>query len=454
MGGWGSTYNKKKQWILATSVFVLANSGFAQDSGGGLTSTLTVSQRLNFSDNPNFEANGESGVQSITNLSYTLGSVTRTQRFNLRAGASYETGAGETELNPFVSFGYGLQSGNAEFSLNTNFRQSDVADAVFFFLNQDFEFELLELDGGTRRDFDAEARIELGKKSRFGTTLTLGYDRRSFQDTVNANLLDETVWSSRLAFRFDINSQLSLSTFYEYTDEDEDSPGTDRISNVYGVAADMEFSQTLRGRLSLSFEDVETQVAFDPPSTQDGTGLRFSLDQDLPNGTISGSLSSNLTSTGRRDIVRVRRTHNLKAGTLGYSVGYATTGGGESSGIFGVNYEQDLRDGQFSLALNQNLENSGDQDRLNTTFTANYRKELNEISSLGASVALRNINALAPNGTDTARFDFDVTYQRAVTRDWNLVGGYRYSKQVADAREDVTSNTVFIGVNRSFNWRH
>ena len=70
-----------------------------------------------------------------------------------------------------------------------------------------------------------------------------------------------------------------------------------------------------------------------------------------------------------------------------------------------------------------------------------------------AGLSLRNINVLSATGNDTTRVDLNLTYRRNVSRDWALVGGYRYSILASDVNEDVESNTVFLGLSRTFAWR-
>jgi hypothetical protein len=67
-------------------------------------------------------------------------------------------------------------------------------------------------------------------------------------------------------------------------------------------------------------------------------------------------------------------------------------------------------------------------------------------------VAFFNRNELGNNPNDGQRYDINLTYRYALTRDWGLLGGYSHRVSTSDNDNDRRSNTIFIGLERSFGW--
>jgi len=67
-------------------------------------------------------------------------------------------------------------------------------------------------------------------------------------------------------------------------------------------------------------------------------------------------------------------------------------------------------------------------------------------------VSLIDTNVLGVD-EDTSRFDFDLSYNREVTRDWDMVVGYTHSRSTSDTATDRDSNTIFLRLQRDFEFR-
>ena len=54
---------------------------------------------------------------------------------------------------------------------------------------------------------------------------------------------------------------------------------------------------------------------------------------------------------------------------------------------------------------------------------------------------------------DSQRLNATLSVSQSLTQDWRLVGGYTYSQAEDETDGTTTSNTVFVGISRNFDWR-
>ena len=91
-----------------------------------------------------------------------------------------------------------------------------------------------------------------------------------------------------------------------------------------------------------------------------------------------------------------------------------------------------------------------DSNVLRTVARVDYDYDINNISGIGLTATFaRNEET---DGTDRLdRIDFGATYSREITRDWAMELGYRYRAR-NDDDGDRDSHSVFVGINRAFNF--
>ena len=124
-----------------------------------------------------------------------------------------------------------------------------------------------------------------------------------------------------------------------------------------------------------------------------------------------------------------------------------------SDPLVDISYRQQRPSGVLSFGLSQrvNTDNNNNEE-ITTSLRASYDHQINNVSSFGLSGSFFNRNELQQGGNDGQRIDLSLTYRHDLTRDWGLVGGYTHSLSAEDNRRDRRSNTIFVGLQRSFAW--
>ena len=451
--GWGNKAKRRTAAGLATVVGVAVAAQAQNANDGGLRADLTVSQRLTFSDNPEFVANGSSGVESLTDLSFALASTTRTQRFRFAIGASYEAGNDDV-FNPFTSLSYGRESASTDLSFELGFRQTDVSDTV---ISGDFDGdltpELLLAVGGQRQDLNSRLALEFGRDAPFGATLSYEVRDRNYVDTTNPTLFDGRTNIASARFRFDVNPQVSLSLFATDTSEDEDPGGTDRDTQRFGLGGTLAVTQSLTSSFEISADEVTTTVGATPTVSNDGVSYSFSLTQQVPTGSYQGSYVGRITENGRQETLRFQRSVDLQNGNLSFSVGATRFPTGDTRAVWGLTVGQTFERTRLNASLSQTPTVNDTNDILNTVLSLSVAHDLSPISSLESGFSWREVDTVGGIGQDSRRFDFNVTYRRDIGQDWDFSGGIRYRRQESDTATDVESNSVFFGVSKTLSWR-
>lgn len=451
---WGS----RKQLSVGTglvAIFIIAATAHAQNrEDGGFQADLTISQRLSWSDNADFVANGASDLRSLTSLTFDLASIRRAEEFRFSLGGTFEAGDAEDVFRPLATLLYSRESAGAQFDLSLSFREQDVAD--FDLLsdpNDATSPESLSLDGGQRQDFRGRIGFEFGRDAPFGGTFSYERRVRDFVNTLDPNLFDADTNVASASFRFDLNPLLSLSVFANERREDEDPGGTDTESSSFGLGLTATFNPTLQGSFQVSQDEVETTVAGFPSIQNDGLSYSASLTRDLPNGLVSAAFDGEVTENGRRNELSLRRFIELRDGSFDVSVGAVDFPTGQTRGLFNLSYSQDFARTRWSAAIAQSASTTDTIETLNTQFQLSVAHDLTPVASLSSSLQFAEIDSVGAGGADTSRVDLSLTYRHELAQDWDFVGGVTHRRQETDTAATVTSNSVFVGLTKSLSWR-
>ena len=141
--------------------------------------------------------------------------------------------------------------------------------------------------------------------------------------------------------------------------------------------------------------------------------------------------------------------------------------GYDLSGQIGVTHFQDNYDPVFQIAYRQQItrlseiqaslrragatDDDGDE-ALNTEVTANYSRQLSDVSSIAANIRYRESEVQSGDSEDARTVSFGIDYNRALPNDFSLVAGASVirSKNSSGIRDD--EERVYVGVNRSFSF--
>lgn len=398
----------------------------AQQSGVQLTFGLT--QRLEASENRALDSVSKgTTLQAVTGLSLGVASDTQSSsfRFNTSTNLSFTRnpdGSSDADLStPRFSFSYGQSARNASFDVSGSYSESDIAflRPLSDFLDSNGQVvlptDLDDLTGtGLRRNSDLRARLSFGDAGPLGLTLRAGFANIDYVNASNASLVDNS--------RFDLGADLRLD-----------------INAVTSARIGTSWSR---------FEDAD-------PATTDGVtrGLNAGLDITRPNGTLSTSLGIREKSGNSTLSFGVSRSLDLPRGTLQASLGLSSDDGGQARLNGGLRYSQQLPNGQLSLGINRSESvASDDTERLTTAINMAISHQLTSASSLSADFSYVDNEQLV-TGTSIVTASLGLGYNRQVTRDWGLSAGYRHDLRDDGAGTRGNSDTVFLQLGRSFQFR-
>jgi hypothetical protein len=423
----------------------------------GLAASFDVQQRLEYSDNPDLDANGASDFFGRTVLGFGLDSIRTVDSFFLNLGTDIEEGRADQDsinlTNTFGTLGYTRDTRNARAAFNLRYAEADASSNVS---DEDFDLDgdVINQTDGTRRSLGYGLEGALGREAPIGASFRWNYNRIDYSGTSNTNQRDNDRDSFNGQVDFRISPLITTSLTMRYEDFNVRGDGVDRETLGFGWSARLEASRTDVFNISLSYDTIERTGA----ETATNEGLSGSVDwtREVPDGSLAMSYASNVSTNddGRRSFLSASRTMVLPRGSLSLTLGLT---GAEAIGrdpLVQANYSHTLPTGQISLGLSQTVRTDTDNnEEISTSLSAGYSQQINSLSSLGINLSFFNRNELQENDNDGQRLDVSVSYRYALTRDWGVVSGVSHRFSTEDRGEDRSSNTVFVGLDRNFSWR-
>lgn len=460
--GWGKN---RKSIGIAGLIIASVGGVVAQEASepSGVQMTLDLTQRFRAGDNLEHIAtpSGSSAVAQ-TNLTFGILSETRTQTLQGTFGGSFETGymaddgGSVARLNdPFATISYFTESVNSSLTVGASYQRSDVSDFTF---TDSFSPEDFVIDGGTRDSTNAEIVFETGLGGPVGARIALSYTGRDFQDTIDPDLTDREVFTYDGKLRLALTRSAELQVLTKYReDRDNDATETLQTQTEFGFGLNYVMSEATDFAVTLTHNQLETLTTTGGVrSSSIEEGLTFGLDvtHDLPNGNLVGSLKSDVVSSGRKNSYQLTRQFDLPRGAMSLTFGGSQTENGNLNPLYGVSYSQEFSSSSFSASLTQSSVTEVDGDeRLNSRLRASYSKQITNISAINLDFSVNDSEITGGTGVDSRRTDVSVTYQRELTRDWNLNTGYRYRLTERSGSLDRKSNEIFASATRRFDLR-
>ena len=438
---------------ILCGVGVVAHAQDAQLSG--LTARLDISQRLEYSDNPDLEAEADSDFFGRTVLDFGLESVTALETFTFNIGTDIEEMRDDQSTldltNPIMRLRYDRATDAANIGFSLRYQESDVSSSFF---GDDFPIDgnVIEQDTGTRQSYGYALNGAFGLNAPLGAAYDFRRDEIRYLDSDDPGLVDQTRDNFSGEVNFRIDPRITARLTGKYINQDYHGDGVDRRTTGYGLGALLDVTPRLVADLSISQDEIE--LTGDDNRTEEGLTFGAELTRQVPNGTIGLSAASEVTSNGRREFLSLTRDMELLRGSLAFTAGLTNSETAGTDPLFDVSYLHRLSTSSFTLGLSQTVTSDSDnQEDINTTFRANYDYQINSLSSLTAGATLFDRNALGEDASDGRRLDLSLSYRYALTRDWGLVNGFTHQISSSDTEDTRTSNTVFIGLERSFLWR-
>ncbi len=419
-----------------------------EDEYGTLRQRLRVEQEFGVGDNLGLESPSEGRTSlSTTRLTYGLESKTRIQELALALGGALRFGSvadgnslktGFTD--PQIGLRYLRDTGNADLSVDADYRQTDISLAapLWTFLDEDGiirpprDFGNIR-GSGERRAYNIDTALEIGKLAPFGLRFTAGADGVDYVDATDDSLTDYDNVDLGLSamFRFDPITTGFIDLTYQ-TYKADDLVDTDRETRTLQVG----FDRTLSARAILSvragYTDVKTTTT-DPLTGADlrrketGPSGNISYITTLPNGDFATSFDLTHNSDGQRGTLRLTRNLDLPTGSLSAYVGLTSFDSSSPEIISGLTWLRRLPSGDMSLRLTRDVfVDENDEDRFANYLVASYSHDINAVSSLTADLSL-SYNESTSTLASTRRATAAVVYNRTLTRDWSMNAGIEYS---------------------------
>ncbi|WP_134079545.1 hypothetical protein [Rhodovulum visakhapatnamense] len=416
-----------------------------QGTDGGRLAELRFSQQLERDD----------GVSSTTTgLGVSLASRTRSSHLEFSADGGLEHDFNDSSpssvQDPRVILSYGRESRSSALDLSFSYREDDVDSD---FTEEDLDGRVLNFGDGTRRSMSTDLSLVTGRDAVFGTSLDLGYDSLTYSGTNDPSLIDEETRRAALALRFQLDPQLSTELRATFRDRDRADQGTDTRYESFGVSADYAISEALSTSLYVGHSRT-TEDGITGESTEKGFTYDLSVILDRPNGTLTGSLSSDIDEAGQRTTARLTRSMDLPTGALTAGAGLSSSQGDSLRPLVSLAYSKDLPRGSLGASAEQAFTTDSDGDEvLNSRFSLSYRHSLTPLSSFQAGLGLSQTDYISADSEDGDRLWLDLSYRHNLAADWDIVSGYSHSLSKKGDADREYSNKVYISLEKSIQWR-
>ncbi len=440
-----------------TLTSMLTAPAWAQE-GSGLRGTLSFSQSIEASDNPELLSSSDGTVlTSRTGLGFRLDSETRTEilRFSLGADLEGELGGDSSSTDGFeltnkrALIDYARLGANSRLSFGVRVREANVDDEVFgFFVDGEFDPDALIIDGGTRRTTSASATLETGIEGPLGFRIRASTSSTRYTDTLDPELEDSDTISVDTTTRFRINPALTARVIAGFSQKDEDDFfQTERDSTYVGAGLEGELGTGLTYEATVIFDKSETLNGGVVVDEENGTGFELTVVQAQPDGSLSFGASSRVDDAGRFTTAKVGRVYDLRDGGLAVSLGVLDRDNDSVRLTAGLTYSRETPRGEFVANLTQSPGTDDGDAYVNTSLSLAYQQAINATSSWDAEVRYSSANELGGNNDDS-RTRASIAYRRELTRDWGMRTGFEHERVAEDGGDTRSSNTLFLSVER------
>lgn len=432
------------KYILGLGCATLyAQHALAQDDGG-TTASLSLGQGLTLDDNEVF---------GQTDLTFSFSDITKRESFDFTFSTSllqsFEGGFDIEVDEPAASIEYTVSSRQSQLLTGYTFRTSD-ADALV--ADETGISDALFIDTGKRTDTTARLNYNFGQESKLGGTVALRYAQTRFTDTQSTALVDRDVASAGVNLRFKVDDRIT-STIGFNIEETRREEQQNAITKQLNAGASFAISDTLSADFTVGQSEVRTNPTDGDETVENGLTYAASFDKTLPNGSLTFSLSSDISEAGRRTTARIGRSLSTKRNTLSGSFGVTEGTDGVVRPLYRLNYQRALPDGSFDVSFDQTfVVNAQSEETLNSNLRAGWLYDVSRSQSLQSNLAWQQSNVLGDDG-DTSRLDLNIRYDHKLNDDWTLLARARQSWTSSADNTSTEENEIFVGLQTSFGWR-
>ena len=395
---------------------VLASTAAPAQEGRSRLLTFGIEQSISWADNPGLAIPSE-GTRLRADTRLTFGAVLEGPRDLLTFDSSLllrgeDSGSGfDFGLqNPAAELRYTRSGATSSFTASAFVRESDLAEGLA--LSEDDGTPILVLEDGSARSTGARLAYNFGEGAPFGGTLRAGLTNTDYRDTTDPDLVDNRTITAGVGLRFALNEVTEATLDIDH-----------RLYDEVGAAP----------------EESSTTVA-------------ASLVRALPRGSLRGTLSTTFDADGSRTGLSLGRSIDLPNGALSLDLGLTESEGGtDVTGA--VAYQQDLPRGGLSARLSRAVTtDAGNDETLVTALSLGLTQELTPRMGLNMGADWSRSEDTA-SGTVTDNASLNAALNYALTQDWTLNAGANHRMRDEDGIGRASSNSVFLSVGRTFEFR-
>jgi hypothetical protein len=263
---------------------------------------------------------------------------------------------------------------------------------------------------GIRQSVTVDAALSLRERSRSGVTLSAGLTDLRYFDVTSEELTDSRRVRLGAALRLTLNpaAEANLALGYSVLDDEAD-------------------------------EEDSTTLSFDAGATI-----------SRPDGAVFGSVGVDETEDGTRASLSFGRSLDLPLGGVSGEIGVTRDASGDLNLTGDLSVARDLPRGGLAVALSQSVEqDSDDEERVVTTASLGYRRDLTPLASLSLDARYADSRATA-EGEDVRSLSLGASASYAVTRDWSLSLGVSREMRDEEVEGRADNNSVFLALSRTF----
>ncbi|MCK8465148.1 hypothetical protein MUY35_14915 [Aliiroseovarius sp. S1339] len=426
----------------------------------GLSSTLRANDNLSFSD-------PSPGTTTLWDNTVTFGllSDTGVAQFSLDLGGTVRTASvpgrsTKTSFDdPSVTLGYQLESADTLLDAEASYQQisldfEDPLAGIDDLIEDGLEPSDLDPTDGTRGRYGAMLSFETGRTRPFGFGTVLEYDKAEYWDTTDPANFDEETKAAEVFARLQFSPVMEGRVALDWEQYDaEDAVQTSR--ETWGATASLtyEIDAITRMTASVGYTEIE-ETNLIGSSLRDGVTGGLSVTRDMPTGSLTAELTTDISTTGRRDTFEVRGEFETPNGAINAGLGATRSNAGDVNVIGSLGYTHELTMGTtITATLDRSFDTSdaGLENRA-TRASLGLDTDLTASSSIGFELDYAEVTDVATD-TSTAVSGFRATYTHELTPDWDVMAGYEYRKREATGNTDRESNELFVTLSREFSIR-
>ncbi len=432
--------------------------------GTGLSVTLDFSSTFRYDDNLG-DDDPSLGSTSWWENSLGFGVVNQTPDsllvFNASGLHRYADqpnfGTSSDFTDPSVNLSYSRDAANSRFSIQGSYRERDLNFSQSLTdINQDGVIDAVDLsaDFGTRINTQYGLTWQTGVNDPLGFIFSYNRSEQEYENTVDPNLFDTQrniyVLTSLLRISPVVQGNVTLR-YVDYSAEDTDR--TDRQTTILSTGITYDVSPVTTVTADIGYSQVDETLRAIPLNTDDEDLVASaSWTRTLPNGTANAFVDRAFGTNGDRTTVQAGRTFTLQNGTFAVNAGISRGPFGDNTPIADMAYVHNLSTSQITASLRRRVGTSNQSiETRETVARLGYDYTINPLSSLsfGINYAEQEDEGIGPSNR-RRRTDFNASYTRALTKDWNMTVGYQHRIRNDSGPGSSDSNSISFTLGRQF----